>query len=1058
MKLLLVAGVARRAWERDRVCVFAAKLSDRVGITLMRISRALRLLFSLGVAAALSVLGGAGRAEAQGFSAPVPFHTGSQPGFVATADVNGDGHPDLIYVDAGATASASTTHVLLGDGRGGFTQSAVLQTAGTALVIGNLTGAGLIDIGWVYPVRTQNGGLTLGWTIAPGIGDGSFGTAIAKTLSGPLFSSDDAIQLTSMMGSNLDNRRLTSPEIVGVDKGSASLFQILLDPDLVDGTTEPLAGKGPLVVADLNTDGIDDYIVNSPVDSRVRIFLGASSFTGGPLITISSSPVFEEASGVSSLLIKDFNGDGKPDLAAEGASGRIDVFAGNGDGTFQTSAMGGTKSASDSSGDGGHLIAAADLNGDGILDLLTYTTLGLSVELGSAGGSYSLQGVYPVGAGAGTNAQFVTADFNGDGLLDVAIDAPGGIEILYGKAAGDAAGCTAPQGMVIACPEPSAFEGAFTLSASVPAGSEGGTVTFSIAGSQGYETQAASLGSAPVVNGVATLMVPGKPLAGAAPIIPGTYTVAGSYLAANSTLAENLPGTHTISLAPTTVTLTPAPPTTTFGPTYFYGQGVNGYVHFNVLDPTYPATGSWTQLSNGLAVTGCVDLPANSQAVCPYGYPTLLDAGNYVFTEAYNGGPANGDPVNASSVSTGYAFTVLPDTTTASALISSMNPAPAGTPVTFTATLTGNAAVPTGTVRFLDGANVVGSGMLNAAGQASLTTSTLGIGIHPITAVYAATQDFNGATSAVLNQVITPVPLASAVTLTSSVNPSLVGQAVTFTAVASVPGPFPFQIRSGTMTFLDGTTVIGTGAIDQFGRAIFTTSSLATGSHPITAAYPGGKIGGGEAIAPGVSAVLTQIVDTTLQSAPTGFTLTVTPTLVTVRPGNTAVLQVTVGALSGFSEPVSLACAGINDSNELGCAFFESTIPAGGGSTTLQVSATAPYPCGGSRSQPYGSQQSEASAPACGSTLRTGQNGRISSPHLLEAGAMMMTGVLWLWPGRRRRQQLLAALLMAGAIGLSGCGTCTNLGTRPGSYSVTVTGTAGSLVHTVVLQVKVLDP
>lgn len=1060
MKLLLVAGVARRARERDRVCVFAAKLSDRVGITLMRISRALRLLFSLGVAAALSVLGGAGRTEAQGFSAPVPFETGSQPVFVATADVNGDGHPDLIYIDAGATASASTTHVLLGDGRGGFTQSAVLQTAGTAVVIGNLSGAGLVDIGWVYPVRTQNGGLTLGWTIAPGIGDGSFGTAIAKTLSGPLFSSDDAIQLTSIMGSNLNNRRLTSPELVGVDKGSASLFQILLAPDLVDGTTEPLAGKGPLVVADLNTDGIDDYIVNSPSDSRVRIFLGASSFTGGPLITIPSSPAFEEASGVRSLLIKDFNGDGKPDLAAEGASGRIDVFAGNGDGTFQTSAIGGTMSAGDSAGDGGHLIAAADLNGDGILDLLTYTTLGVSVELGSAGGSYSLQGVYPVAAGAGTNGQFVTADFNGDGVVDVALDAPGGIEILYGKAASDAAGCTAPVGMVVACPEPSVFEGAFTLSATVPGGSSAaGTVTFSIAGSQSYETQTASLGSATVVNGVATLMVPGKPLPGAAPIIPGSYTVAGSYLAANSTLAENLPGTHTISLAPTTVTLTPAPPTTALGPTYFYGQGINGYVHFNVVDPAYAATGSWTQLSNGVAVPGCVDLPATSQAYCPYGYPTLLDAGNYVFAEAYNGGPANGDPINASSVSAGYAFTVMPDTTTVSTLTSSLNPAPAGTAVTFTVTLTGNAAVPMGMVQFFDGTNLIGAGTLNTVGQASFTTSTLSVGPHPITAVYAATKDFNGVTSAVLQQVIIAVPLASTVTLTSSVNPSMVGQPVTFTAAVSVPGPFPFLVQAGTVTFLDGTTAIGTGALNRFGRAVFTTSSLALGSHPIKASYAAGTSPAGAKIAASTSAVLTQIVGATLPGVPAGFTLSVNPLPVTLKPGATAVLQTVVTPVSGFSQPVALTCTGTDASNELGCFFLEALIPAGGGSTILQLSSTAPYACNDVSKEPYLKGGTRALAAGCSVASPKTSIKPWSKVSLFGACAPGLAGLMWISLGRRRRWSgLLAAILMACVAGLSGCGNCTNLGTRPGTYTVTVVGTAGTVTQSVLVHITVLDP
>ncbi len=1048
--------------RRDRVCVFAGKTPLLVGTVPIWFSRAFRSLLSFSVMAALGILAHAGPVEAQGFAAPVLVPTGNQPVFVATADVNGDGIPDLIYIDAGATETASTTHVLLGDGKGGFAQSAVLQTAGTVVAFGNLSDGGHVDIGWVYLAPTPAGPDTaLGWTIAPGVGDGTFGTPTPKALSGGLFSNSASLQIISVDASNLNHRAVTSPEIVGIDAGSGYFFEILLDPTAVTGSSQPLIdGVGPLTIADLNGDGIDDYLINGARFSIVETFLGAPS-TGGPLLKVPNPPVFSGTSGVRSLLIKDFNGDGRPDMAAEGASGRIDVYAGNGDGTFQTSPFGGTMSPDDSAGDGGHLVAAADVDGDGILDLLAYTSLGVSVELGSANGNYTLQGVYRVGARAGANGQFVTADFNGDGALDVALDAPGGIEILYGKAASAPSACLAPAGLVLACPEPSAFEGAFTFSATVPGGSSaGGTVTFSIAGSQSYETQAATLGTAQVVNGTATLTVTGKPLTGSTPIIPGTYAVTAGYLAANSALALNLPGTHTISLAPTTVTLTPAPPSTTLASTYFYGQGVNGYVYFNTLDPAYPATGTWTQLSNGVGVPGCIDLSVTAAggSECPYGYPTLLDAGNYVFTEAYNGGPANGDPINASSVSSPYAFTVLPDATTVSALTSSLNPAPAGTAVTFTVTLTGNAAVPIGTVRFSDGATVIGSATLNAAGQASFTTSTLTVGTHPITAFYAGTLDFNGVTSAVLDQVIQAVPLTSAVSLTSSLNPSIVGQPVTFTAAVSVPGPMAYLVQSGTVTFLDGTGAIGTGTIDQNGRTTLTTASLAVGSHPITASYAGGKSANGETVAPGVSAVLTQVVNSAMRTAPPGFSLTVTPNPVQLKPGSTAVELVTVTETSGFSQAVTLSCTGANSSNELSCGFLEGVIPAGGGTTTLDVVTTAPYPCGGGPTKPYGVAQVQT-VPGCGVGSPAGAKMQGIGWRTLAAGGAMIAGLLWIWPRRTRRwARLLAVMMLAGVAGLSGCGNCSNLGTRPGNYQITVAGTAGSVTESVVLKIKVLDP
>src|SRR5205807_2069162 len=81
--------------------------------------------------------------------------------------------------------------------------------------------------------------------------------------------------------------------------------------------------------------------------------------------------------------------------------------------------------------------------------------------------------------------------------------------------------------------------------------------------------------------------------------------------------------------------------------------------------------------------------------------------------------------------------------------------------------------------------------------------------------------------------------IATTTKLASSLNPSATNQAVTFTAtVTPVSSPPP----TGTVTFADGTTTLGTGPVDNSGHASFTTSSLALGSHSITASY-GGQAG-----------------------------------------------------------------------------------------------------------------------------------------------------------------------------------------------------------------------
>ena len=107
-----------------------------------------------------------------------------------------------------------------------------------------------------------------------------------------------------------------------------------------------------------------------------------------------------------------------------------------------------------------------------------------------------------------------------------------------------------------------------------------------------------------------------------------------------------------------------------------------------------------------------------------------------------------------------------------------------------------------------------------------------------------------------LSQVVNKA--ATTTTLTSSLNPSVVGQAVTFTATVSITDPVPGP-PTGTVTFKDGTTTLGTGTLDASGVATFTTSTLAAGRHSIKATYNGDA-----SFKTSTSAVLTQTVNRAL--------------------------------------------------------------------------------------------------------------------------------------------------------------------------------------------------
>jgi hypothetical protein len=85
-----------------------------------------------------------------------------------------------------------------------------------------------------------------------------------------------------------------------------------------------------------------------------------------------------------------------------------------------------------------------------------------------------------------------------------------------------------------------------------------------------------------------------------------------------------------------------------------------------------------------------------------------------------------------------------------------------------------------------------------------------------------------------------PVNQAATTTaLSSSANPSVVGQPVTFTATVSPNPPGAWLTPTGTVTFSDGGSPIGTATLDASGTATITTSSLPAGAHTITASYGG---------------------------------------------------------------------------------------------------------------------------------------------------------------------------------------------------------------------------
>jgi hypothetical protein len=227
--------------------------------------------------------------------------------------------------------------------------------------------------------------------------------------------------------------------------------------------------------------------------------------------------------------------------------------------------------------------------------------------------------------------------------------------------------------------------------------------------------------------------------------------------------------------------------------------------------------------------------------------------------------------------------TPTPAAATTATLTPSTATTVAGPPVTLTATVTSTGGVPTGTVTFLDGTTVLGTARLDSAGQATIKVS-LGVGSHALTASFAGTGGFADSRSAAVT--VTVNRAATTVALGSSVNPAATGQTVTFTATVAVVAPGA-GTPTGTVTFRDGSTVLGSVAVGRDGTAAVTTNFATAGGHVITAVYSGDSnfLGNSQTLTEQVNAPPTH------QASRTGLVSSANPAVVRQSVTFTATVQ-----------------------------------------------------------------------------------------------------------------------------------------------------------------------
>ena len=338
------------------------------------------------------------------------------------------------------------------------------------------------------------------------------------------------------------------------------------------------------------------------------------------------------------------------------------------------------------------------------------------------------------------------------------------------------------------------------------AGSGSGTIS----GTVTFYDGANSLGVAIVTNGASTLSV--------TTLTPGTHSLTGVYSGSTNYGPSTSPAlSQSVTLATTTTALaSSANPSSAGG-----SLTLTATITSNGGAATGPVT-----FFDGATKLGIGQLNSFGVATLTVS-GTAWTAGTHVLTAGYAG-----DTADAASTSSALNQVVnLASTTTT--LKSSASPVGQGGSVTFSVAITGSGGVPSGTVQFLDGATVIGTGTVSGTGAATFTTTTLALGNHTITAAYSGDSFNSGSTSAPTTEVIQTA--ATTVAITASVNPATFGNPLLLTATVSGTG----AVATGTVTFLDAGVSIGTGTLNASGVATFTTTTLALGSHTLVASYAG---------------------------------------------------------------------------------------------------------------------------------------------------------------------------------------------------------------------------
>jgi hypothetical protein len=697
---------------------------------------------------------------------------------VAIADVNGDGKPDVVVTtETNLSEGDGSAAVLLGNGDGTFQPAVNYDSGGYGTVsaaVADLNGNGKLDL---IVANGCGGGIDCSTAVGILLGNGD-GTFQPVTTYGSTVGGAASVAVGDVNGDGEPDLLVAYAwDCADCQTGSTAVLLNNGDGTFYPGASYPQVGGGFVTVADVNRDGKLDLLVTAACPNggecdsgTVGVLLGNGDGTFQPQVLYDSG-----GSQASSVVVADINGDGNPDLLVTNGCpyfsytnceiGTLGVLLGNGDGTFQTVITFPTGAVYASS------VAGGDVNGDGRVDAVVANMCGnsacneeggVSVFLNDTGPHHStsttltssanpsLAGIpvtftARVSSGSGTVSGTVVF-FDGSTSIGSAVLSSGiasitisslavgshSITAAYQVSLKYSGSTSAPLTQIVnlattttvlsSSQNPAGVHQEVVYSATVTTqdgGSASGTVTFQDGGAT-IAVVTLSRNQAACTEFYKTVGIHA---------MTATYSGDGDNSASTSaTLTEDIDG---VSKTKLTTSQSPSfvgqPVTFTATVTSPYGAIPDGEL-VTFYDPS-TAIGTGTTVS-GVATFTTSSLPAKTYSI----------KGTYA-------GDAMFKP------SSGTVKQVVDKYPTTTTLTSSPNPSDDGQAVTLTATVTSAGPTPTGKVDFRDGTKSLGTRTLTSA-VATLTTSKLAVGAHPITAEYLGDANSGVSTSPVLDQVV----------------------------------------------------------------------------------------------------------------------------------------------------------------------------------------------------------------------------------------------------------------------------------------------------------------